>query len=454
MIHDQFFDLAGLKKTIDYLKAGVFSYTEAYKHALSILEIHRCVAIIGPPGSGKTITALQLAYLKCGLSKLYLCQTVDEILVTAENNKGAYIIVDDWIDEYVYYPSKIDTAINLLSIIYTNVVQGGNVYLILTAQEDKWNRFGVSLTNCFLCKQKLLLNIDPKTFTDKEKYEMVRCHVDHLSGTECALTGKTAFIENSYVDNKRINDMANNIIGENEFSFPVIIDLICKNGRMRPSRLINLISKDGFSRIIERDFDDWSEDDDISEKRSFCILIFAALLGGKVSRFDFESDITRPLFDKICQKFECYYNTKNEMIQNKTPEEKIENLLRENDRLRSCLYPICYKKNETEFIFQHQTLFKFVLSHIKKRNESEFLIENAHIEVLMKHCWIEKSILEKLLAINELSLMESPIGSVVFPARYFETLTARIRSEREQGYQIPDWNNHIFMRHMEFKNFW
>lgn len=38
VIHDQYFNLAGLKKTIDYLKAGVFSYTEAYKRAIGVLE--------------------------------------------------------------------------------------------------------------------------------------------------------------------------------------------------------------------------------------------------------------------------------------------------------------------------------------------------------------------------------------------------------------------------------
>lgn len=190
VIHDQYFNLAGLKKTIDYLKAGVFSYTEAYKRAIGVLEADHCVAIIGPPGSGKTITAVQLAYRKCGLSKLFLCQTVDEILVTAENNKGAYIIVDDWIDEYVYYPSKIDEAIHLLSTIYTNFLQDGNAHLILTAQKDKWNRFRGSLKNCFLCKQNLLLEIDRKKFTKKERLKIVRCHVEHFIGTECTLTGK------------------------------------------------------------------------------------------------------------------------------------------------------------------------------------------------------------------------------------------------------------------------
>lgn len=453
VIHDQYFNLAGLKKTIDYLKAGVFSYTEAYKRAIGVLEADHCVAIIGPPGSGKTITAVQLAYRKCGLSNLFLCQSIDEVFVTAENNKGAYIIVDDWIDEYVYYPSKIDEAIHLLSTIYTNFLQDGNVHLIITAQEDKWNRSRGSLKNCFLCKQNLLLEIDPEKFTKKERLKIVRCHVEHFSGTECTLTGKKPFGKKSYVD-KRINDMTNYINGENEFSFPVIIDLICKNERLRPSLSLNLIRKFGFSQITEKGLDNWSQEEDINEKRGFCILIFAALLGGKVSRIDFESNIKSPCFDKICQKFECYYNRNIELIQNQSPEEEIENLLRESNRLKSWLYPICYQKNETEFIFQHQTLFKFVLSYIKKRNEGEFLIENAHIDVLMKHCWIEKSMLEKLSPSNELSLTESPIGSVVLPARYFKTLAARIRSEREQGYQIPDWNNHIFMRHMVFKKIW
>lgn len=453
VIHDQYFNLAGLKKTIDYLKAGVFSYTEAYKRAIGVLEADHCVAIIGPPGSGKTITAVQLAYRKCGLSNLFLCQSIDEVFVTAENNKDAYIIVDDWIDEYVYYPSKIDEAIHLLSTIYTNFLQDGNVHLIITAQEDKWNRSRGSLKNCFLCKQNLLLEIDPVKFTKKERLKIVRCHVEHFSGTECTLTGKKPFGKKSYVD-KRINDMTNYINGENEFSFPVIIDLICKNERLRPSLSLNLIRKFGFSQITEKGLDNWSQEEDINEKRGFCILIFAALLGGKVSRIDFESNIKSPCFDKICQKFECYYNRNIELIQNQSPEEEIENLLRESNRLKSWLYPICYQKNETEFIFQHQTLFKFVLSYIKKRNEGEFLIENAHIDVLMKHCWIEKSMLEKLSPSNELSLTESPIGSVVLPARYFKTLAARIRSEREQGYQIPDWNNHIFMRHMVFKKIW
>lgn len=76
-------------------------------------------------------------------------------------------------------------------------------------------------------------------------------------------------------------------------------------------------------------------------------------------------------------------------------------------------------------------LFKFVFFYIKKRNEGEFLIENVYIDVLMKYCWIEKSMLEKFLFSNELFFMELLIGLVVLLVRYFKILVVRICLERE-----------------------
>lgn len=76
-------------------------------------------------------------------------------------------------------------------------------------------------------------------------------------------------------------------------------------------------------------------------------------------------------------------------------------------------------------------LFKFVFFYIKKRNESEFLIENVYIDVLMKYCWIEKSMLEKFLFSKELFFMELLIGLVVFLVKYFKIVVVRICLERE-----------------------
>ena len=53
-----------MQKSFDYVKSGVFSTSEFYDHAIGVLDIHGCVSLIGPPGSGKTLTAVQLAFRK------------------------------------------------------------------------------------------------------------------------------------------------------------------------------------------------------------------------------------------------------------------------------------------------------------------------------------------------------------------------------------------------------
>lgn len=56
--------MTGCKKAIDYLKGNVFSPNTFYERAIGVLDVHHCITIIGPPGSGKTLTAVQLAYRK------------------------------------------------------------------------------------------------------------------------------------------------------------------------------------------------------------------------------------------------------------------------------------------------------------------------------------------------------------------------------------------------------
>lgn len=92
-----------------------------------------------------------------------------------------------------------------------------------------------------------MLKIDFKKFIDKERFKIVWCYVDDFSGIECVLIGKNVFKKNSDVDdNKRMYVMVNNIRGEDEFLFLVIIDLIFKNKRLKFFFLLNLIWKDGF----------------------------------------------------------------------------------------------------------------------------------------------------------------------------------------------------------------
>lgn len=436
------FYLAGFKKTIDYLYGDVFSSSEAYERAIGVLEVHHCITIIGPPGSGKTITAGKLAYQKCGLSKMYFCQTVEEILDKANKNKGVCIIMDDWIDEYVYYPFKINKAVDLLSSVYNRFVQNGEVYLILTAQEDIWSRLKGSLKSCGLFQRQSLLKIQLKKITKKEKQNIIHRHFKHFN-----------IKENSFTQNNSRDKFAAKLVkleNELEFSFPVMIDLICANERLQLERALPLYLEDGFSRILHIFFDNWLKDGDINQNRSFCILVFAAFLGGKVSLADFKSPITGSLFHKVCNKYKCSFSAKTELIQSKPSEREIEMLLLENKRLRSCLYQIICGQNDTIYIFRHSSLFRFLLSYIKSKGEV-FFIENVCVDVLMKQCWIEEFIIEKFKADP---LKQGSVGSAKLSTSVLKPLAERIYYEKEQGYHIPDWDNHIFMRHETFKAMW
>lgn len=434
------FYLAGFKKTIDYLNGDVFSSSEAYERAIGVLEVHHCITIIGPPGSGKTITAGKLAYRKCGLSKMYFCQTVEEILDKANKNKGVCIIVDDWIDEYVSYPFKINTAVDLLSSVYNRFVQSGEVYLILTAQEDIWSRLKGSLKSCGLFQRQSLLKIQFKKITKKEKQNVIHRHFKHFN-----------IKENSFTQNNSRDKFAAKLVkleNELEFSFPVMIDLICANERLQLERTLPLILKDGFSRILHTFFDNWLTEGDINQNRSFSILVFAAFLGGKVSLADFKSTITGSLFHKVCNKYKCSFSAKTELNQSKPSEREIEMLLLENKRLRSCLYQIICGQNDTIYIFRHSSLFRFVLSYLRDKEEV-FFIENVCLEVLIKQCLIEEGFTDQAC-----SPLKQPVGSVRLSTSVLKLLAERIYHEKEQGYHIPEWDDHIFMRHRTFKEMW
>lgn len=434
--------MTGCKKAIDYLKGNVFSPNTFYERAIGVLDVHHCITIIGPPGSGKTLTAVQLAYRKyekCGLSKMYFCQTVEEILDTANKNKGVCIIVDDWIDKYVYYPSELDNAIDLLSSVYIEFVRSGNVHLILTAQEDKWDRIRGSFKNCLLFQENSLL---PIRLTKKEKLNMILSHLKHFNIKECSRQKQNKSEENCA-------DYMTKLKNEEWFSFPVIIDLICTNERLGSKQQLILIN--GFSDVLLAFFDNWLNNDEINERKSFCILVFAAFLGGKVSHRNFKSPLTGPLFDKVCNKFNCHLNTEdgNEMFYTRL----LEILFHENRRLRSCLYQTISGQNDTMYIFQHSSLFRFVLSYLKDKEEV-FFIENVCIEVLIKQCWIEEGLIEKFRADKACSPLKHPVGSVRLSNSVLKLLAERIHHEKEQGYHLPQWDDHIFMRHRTFKEMW
>lgn len=637
-----------MQKNIDYLDNGVFSTSKVYEHAIGVLDINNCITIIGPPGSGKTITALQLARRKCGKdgkSKLYFCQNFEEISHKADGEHNTYIVMDDWIDHYVYYPSTLPEAVKCLDKIYGDLVKRGNVHLILTAQEDKWKKFSDILKGGFVFNPQRLVRLDfkkPNKKQLKERQDMIQRHFkyfdiieensekredqtkksktvfgkdvidksakvidgsaekkseqkeieeiskkreDHTSmettvigkdeigitakqieerpenkgkqtkteessekiedqtkrkntvvgkdnigktgklidespdeeseqkeieessetredqtkikktigkdvigipaklieespekkGEQKEIDGKIKSVEiiadtencaekkldengKKVVKKGSIVSLAEKIKPEDVFSFPVMIDLICRNERLLMAK--DLIFKDGFTYILNLFFKKWSMKTDVNEKRSFCVLVFAALLGGEINFTDFSSLLTGPLYKRICTEHDLYLakvtNEENKEKQKSKTENSIENiepdseerLLMNNCRLKSCLYRISREQGNTSFVLQHNSLLRFILSFVKNMKGETFLIENANFGVLLNMCWLDNTLLDKF------KRKSIPEGSICFSVNSYKPLAKRIRLEMLQGYRLPQWQDHVFRSHKTFREVW
>lgn len=637
-----------MQKNIDYLDNGVFSTSKVYEHAIGVLDINNCITIIGPPGSGKTITALQLARRKCGKdgkSKLYFCQNFEEISHKADGEHNTYIVMDDWIDHYVYYPSTLPEAVKCLDKIYGDLVKRGKVHLILTAQEDKWKKFSDILKGGFVFNPQRLVRLDfkkPNKKQLKERQDMIQRHFkyfdiieensekredqtkksktvfgkdvidksakvidgsaekkseqkeieeiskkreDHTSmettvigkdeigitakqieerpenkgkqtkteessekiedqtkrkntvvgkdnigktgklidespdkeseqkeieessetredqtkikktigkdvigipaklieespekkGEQKEIDGKIKSVEiiadtencaekkldengKKVVKKGSIVSLAEKIKPEDVFSFPVMIDLICRNERLLMAK--DLIFKDGFTYILNLFFKKWSMKTDVNEKRSFCVLVFAALLGGEINFTDFSSLLTGPLYKRICTEHDLYLakvtNEENKEKQKSKTENSIENiepdseerLLMNNCRLKSCLYRISREQGNTSFVLQHNSLLRFILSFVKNMKGETFLIENANFGVLLNMCWLDNTLLDKF------KMKSIPEGSICFSVNSYKPLAKRIRLEMLQGYRLPQWQDHVFRSHKTFREVW
>ena len=204
----------------------MFSTSKFYDHAIGVLDIHGCVSLTGPPGSGKTLTAVQLVFRKYkwgqgGMSRFHIYHTVEELTKT-EHTDGAYIIVDDWLDQYVHYPSKLEKDIKRLDDFYADVVKSKKVHIIFTAQQDRWECFQESLSKCPLFKTQCLLTINSKSFSKAELRKMIHSNIEHC------------YIEEENSESKDQNMNVENLLkikGDREFSFPLRVDLICINRR-------------------------------------------------------------------------------------------------------------------------------------------------------------------------------------------------------------------------------
>lgn len=50
--------------------------------------------------------------------------------------------------------------------------------------------------------------------------------------------------------------------------------------------------------------------------------------------------------------------------------------------------------------------------------------------------------------------LKAPVGSVILRTTSLKALAERVSAEKSVGYNIPEWNNHIFMNQTTFQKMW
>ncbi|XP_062578231.1 uncharacterized protein LOC134240146 [Saccostrea cucullata] len=436
------------KKTINYLENKVFCRPECYEDAVGFLSTKGHITLIGPPGSGKTSMAVQLARQLCGkkeLSQLKFCETLHELTALPETgNTFLYIIMDDWIDRYMYYPSKFKEDTKLFDHIFEDCLKNKRIRIIFTVQDDRWNAYRDLLSDQKLFCQDSLFFIKNKSFSKEVLQHMIKNHLQYHETKEVSMNTRTKSDEEKLAKERRNqrneikHAVAKDVKSDEDFSLPVIIDLICANRFLVPGKTI--FFRDEFSKILRTFLHNWLTCISKDDKNSFCILMFAALQGGKVKLGDFTSKVIRPIYENVCKEYgsECLKDI-----------ERIEVLLWQNEGLKGCLY----QENDL-FVFCHDSLLCFVLKFLTETTNANFLIRIADIEILLKRCWIKESIV-KIYEDSAKGLMPNdPVGTVIIPIDAIKDLAKRIHEDMSKGYSIPDWSQHVFMEHKTFSTMW
>ncbi|XP_061178414.1 uncharacterized protein LOC133187059 [Saccostrea echinata] len=450
-------------RTISYLNTDVFVLTETYRRAVGILETQGWITLIGPPGSGKTMTAVQLAKRKLGCSgsaqgrkcTFYFCKSLSEISGLSNAKIEPYIILDDFMEQYRYYPSKLSEDKDNFDQIFKEFINTGLVHVILTIKEDTWKIFSKDALYLEIFKSNTHLNLKEKPLTAKEKEYMLRNHL-RINHIDVATNKKEESLKQGQEDSRKMNiiqDIVTDLNGESAivihkdtiqkitrdlkddftFSVPVIIDLMCVSRYMMKNR-DHILSKT-FRETLKIHVTKWMKSEKDDDKKSICVVLFVGLCGGVVSLDDFHRNMKGKVYANVCKKYKVEPCDRLE----------VENMMKKNARVRAFVYS---ETNTSDtYTFHHDSLLDFFLFYVCADDEN-FFIENADIDYILSRCSLPEEKIKQRIA----KTIGPTLENVELKA--IDKLVDRIRVEIEQGHSIPNWKNHVFRNHETFNNKW
>lgn len=417
------------------MKANVFYPTKVFTKCIGLFEVHGILTFVGPHGSGKTTSAVNLLSKKVGTQihgkncVVEVCESIEDVESKVIEGFVTCVLLDDVLDQYAYQPALLKAHKEKFTVLKKSIDEG-KLRLICTVTDTTWRNCAKEIGDCPLFHKDFVVELTEKVLEKQEKLEILKKHLAYnkFNVTQKKKEENLRSIDKRHADNssiiiyeKTLQNWAKKAKGKAGIGSPLLFDLMCVNKHLFASA-DNLLS-DSFENILKMRIEFQAKDSTGPNSKDYvCLLLFAAFFGGKVSLGDFRkeecSKEKEDAYVDICSKKGC--SVKGEI--------DIGVLLRSDD-LSGFFYPL-----RDAYIFHHKVLTPLLLSMIAKENEV-LVLKHAELDVLLKVLQPQKSKYPFSVTVSEKALLSELIP----------------RIWKEAPNNITKWKQHVVMQSEKLK---
>lgn len=394
------------------MKASVFYPTRVYTKCIGLFEVHGILTFVGPHGSGKTTNAVDILSKKVGTRVndkkcvVVVCKSVDEVEGKLDDSNVTYVLLDDGLEQYAYQPTLLKVHKEKFTKLKTYLDEG-KLRLICTMTDTTWKNCVKEIGDCPLFHKDFVVELTEKALEKQEKIGILKKHLAYnkFNVTQKKKEDNLKTVDKRHANNssitiheKTVLNWAKKAKAKGGIGIPLLFDMMCVNRHLFASA-DNVIS-DNLENILKMRIEFHAKSSTGSDSKDYvCLLLFAALFGGKVSLEDFRkkecSKRKEDAYVDICSKKGCKIR----------PENDIGELLR-SDELSGYFYPL-----RDSYIFHHKFLTPLLLSMTAKENET-LVLKNAELDVLFKVLQPQKSKYPFAVTVSEKALLSDLIPRI------------------------------------------
>lgn len=422
-----------LLRTCHYLTANVFYPTKVYTKCIGLFEVHGILTFVGPHGSGKTTSAVNLLSKKEGTQingkkcVVEICESVEEVGSKMVEGSVTCVLLDDVLEQYAFQP----TLLKAHKVIFAELkksIDEGRLQLICTVTDTTWRNCAKEIGDCPLFHKDFVVELSEKVLDKPEKVQILKKHLAYnkfnvtQKKKEENLKSEKRNPDNSLIiiNEKTLQNWAKKAKVKGGIGIPLLFDMMCVNKHLFASA--DTLLSDSLENVLKMRIDFDAKDSTGPNSKDFvCLLLFAAFSGGKISLEDFRKKGDKrkeEVYVSICSRKGCSIKEEN----------KIGELLR-SDELSGFFYPL-----GDAYVFHHKVLTPLLLSMIAKEDEV-LVLKHAELDVLFKVLQPQKSKYPFAVTVSENALL-----SELIPRIWKEPLNA-----------IAKWKQHVVMQSEKLK---